>query len=219
MPRILLALTNLFLLTIVVGAASCGDEKDADADGDAAGDGDADSDADTDGDADGDADGDGDIDADSDVDADTDADADEIDPPPRGMCGDGGPDAAPGEEACGNCVDEDGDGDAAPCPLDEIYLTPRLLAPGETLFLRACTYADPSYACVDAVCTNCPEVVEARLVDMSRRMDFTCWEFETTLTSPGEWECTFRRLTRSDDGPCTDEHFWTRACDTVEVTE
>jgi hypothetical protein len=210
---------TILVLLVAVGMVitACGSDPendsgtDGDGDADVDGDGDADTDADADGDADTDADSDGDADADADSDGDADAD-DTI----NGVC-EGGP--APAEEECGNCVDEDGDGQAQWCPLDEVYVTPRLLAPGDTLSIRACTRADPSYACVDVVCTSCPEALRARMVDMRRQMDFTCWEFEADLGSPGTWECTFRRLYRSDDGTCSDENFLNRACETVEVAE
>ena len=156
---------TILVLLVAVGMVitACG----SDPENDSGTDGDGDADVDGDGDADTDADADGDADTDADSDGDADAD-DTI----NGVC-EGGP--APAEEECGNCVDEDGDGQAQWCPLDEVYVTPRLLAPGDTLSIRACTRADPSYACVDVVCTSCPEALRARMVDMRRQMDFTCW--------------------------------------------
>jgi hypothetical protein len=86
------------------------------------------------------------MDDDADGDADADADADE-EPDTAWIptCGDG-------EEVCGNCCDEDGAGGDEVCPLDDIYLTPQLVAVGGTVSAMACTRADPAYSCVDVRC-------------------------------------------------------------------
>lgn len=181
----------------------------ADCDGNPAGTGDGDADAATDAGPDADADGD------TDGGGDGDADGDESTVPDTAWiptCGDG-------EEVCGNCCDEDGDDEDEACPLDDVYLTPRLLPPGGTLSARACTRADPAYSCVDLRCALGDRAADGHMVDSEYRMGLTCWEFEVLLPEVGTWSCFLLRLGRAEEG-CSDEAgVDLRACGVVEVRE
>lgn len=197
-------LVGLAAVAFAIASTSCGDESDADADGDSDGDGDADTDADGDGDADADAD----TDADGDGDADADADVVEF--------WDGFIDAS-GPEECGNCTDEDGDGSWEACPLDQISLTPQLVAPGGTVSAHVCTRADPSYSCVDVMCHRDREMAAGDLTGMETHLGFTCWDYDVMLPTAGQWACTFRRLHRGTDAGCEDDNATARACALVTV--
>lgn len=158
-------------------------------------------------------------DADHDVDADESIHRPDSDAPENPVCDLFWGDNPGGEEVCGNCVDEDGNGEAPSCGFDDIYLTPRLVASGSTLTVRGCTTYSQGYPCVDAVCFTEDECVKGYMTDRSRQMGLSCWEFEMILESPGQWRCSFRRLQRNDDGECSDEIADERACDVVDVTE
>lgn len=204
MRRIELVLLLALSSMVVANCDDSGDgDADTDGDGDADGDGDGDSDTDADGDADGDVDGDGDGDGDADS------------GPPEFW--DGFIDAS-GDELCGNCTDEDDNGEWESCPLDTIYLTPQTVEAGGTVHAKIQTRADPAYGCVDLLCHQDREMAKGRIVGMDHQMGLSWWDYDVVLPTPGQWACTFRRLYRSTEGECTDELATTaRACGLVMV--
>lgn len=134
--------------------------------------------------------------------SDGDADGDAFGDAEGDAFGDGDPEAdepAPPEEICGNCVDEDGDGEAPACDGDQLTVTPLEPLVGEVALVAACT--EGAWVCPDLACRQGTVATPDSATGPTRGPG--CWRYEITFPTSGTWQCTHSRQLDEDRDPDT----------------